>query len=67
MPKERTRSLESVIYAVASIGNDQAVDFLGKVAKTSENYDIRRRAVYYLGNIGGDKARAVLLEILKAK
>lgn len=67
MPKDRTRSLESLLYAVASIGNDQAVDFLSKVAKTSENYDIRHKAVYYLGNIGGDKARAVLLEILKSK
>lgn len=67
MPKDRTRSLESLLYAVASIGNDQAVDFLSKVAKTSENYDIRRKAVYYLGNIGGDKARAVLFEILQSK
>lgn len=66
-PKDRTRSLESVLYAVASIGNDQAVDFLSKIAKTSENYELRRRAVYYLGNIGGDKARTVLLEILKSK
>ncbi|MBI3787760.1 MAG: HEAT repeat domain-containing protein [Ignavibacteriales bacterium] len=66
-PKDRTRALESVLYAVASIGNDQAVDFLSKVAKTSESYEMRRRAVYYLGNIGGDKARAVLLDILKSK
>lgn len=67
MPKERSKPLENIMYAIASVGTDQSVEFLGKVAKTHENYDVRRQAVYYLGNIGGEKARAVLFEILKNK
>lgn len=67
MPKDRSKPLENILYAIASVGTEQSVEFLGKVAKTHENYDVRRQAVYYLGNIGGEKARAVLYEILKNK
>ena len=67
MPKERSKPLENILYAIASVGTEQSVEFLGKVAKTHENYDVRRQAVYYLGNIGGEKARAVLYDILKNK
>jgi len=67
MPKSRVQTLNGLIYSIAAIGNDEAVEFLGKVAKTNENYDLRRTAVYHLGNIGGDKARAVLYDILKEK
>ena len=67
MPKDRSKPLENILYAIASVGGDQSVEFLGKVAKTHENYDVRRQAVYYLGNIGGEKARAVLYDILKSK
>ena len=56
-----------IFYSIADIGNEQAIDFLGKVARTSDDYDLRREAVYYLGSIGGEKARAVLYEILKEK
>lgn len=67
MPKDRSKPLENILYAIASVGTEQSVEFLGKVAKTHENYDVRRQAVYYLGNIGGEKARAVLYDILKNK
>jgi HEAT repeat protein len=67
IPKDRTKSLENVLYAVASIGTDQSVEFLGKVAKTHEDMKLRRTAVYYLGSIGGERARAVLYDILKGK
>ncbi len=67
LPAERTQSLESCLYGIASVGDERAVDFLIKVAKTHENYDLRQKAVYYLGNIGGEKARAALVEILKGK
>jgi HEAT repeat protein/TolA-binding protein len=67
LPTERTEALESCLYGVASVGDAKAVDFLIKVAKTHADYDLRQRAVYYLGNIGGDKARTALMDILKAK
>ena len=67
IPKSRVQTLNGIIYSIATIGNDEAVEFLGKVAKTNENYDLRRTAVYHLGNIGGDRARAVLYDILKEK
>ena len=67
IPKDHTETLNALLYSIANIGTDQAVDFLGKVAKTSDNYELRRTAIYHLGNIGGEKARAVLYDILKAK
>jgi len=67
IPKHRTEQLQTVLNSIAEIGNDNAVSFLAAVAKTNENYDLRSDAVYYLGSIGGDKARAALYEILKEK
>ncbi len=67
IPKSRTTQLQTVLGSIAEIGNDKAVDFLANVARTHEDYDLRSDAVYYLGNIGGDKAREALYEILKAK
>jgi HEAT repeat protein len=65
VPPERLRSLDVILYSVASIGSDPAVDFLIKVAMESPNDQLRLRAVSYLGNIGGEKARAGLYSILK--
>jgi hypothetical protein len=67
VPKHREEQLGTILFAVADIGNDKAVDFLAKVARTHENYDLRRSAVYFLGNIGGEKARTALYEILRGK
>ena len=67
IPPSRTAQRQIVLASIAEIGNDKAVDFLAKVARTSDNYDLRSDAVYYLGNIGGDGARAALYDILKGK
>ena len=67
LPKDQLGPIQSLLYAIASIGGDEAVDFLAKIAKTHENYEIRRTAIQYLGNIGGEKARAVLVEIMNGK
>ncbi len=67
LPQERKPPLESVMYSIAGVGNDRAVDFLRTVALTHRDYSLRRDAVYYLGSIGGDRARAALYEILKGK
>ena len=67
LPAHHEDQRAAALYRIADIGNDQAVDFLTKVAKTDSNYDLRSDAVYYLGNIGGEKARAVLYDILKGE
>lgn len=66
-PKGREKQLETLLYVIADVGNDKAVDFLVKVAHTHENDDLRSDAVYYLGNIGNPKSRAALIQILKSK
>lgn len=66
-PKEKEKQQQTALYAIADIGNDKAVDFLVKVATTNENYELRNDAVYYLGNIGSEKSRAALLQILRTK
>jgi len=65
MPKRRGEQRKEIVYAIAAVGNDRAVDFLKQVALTDEDLELRRDAVYYLGSIGGESARAALYEILK--
>ena len=67
IPPYRYEQRMTVLNAVAEIGNDKAVDLLAKIARTNDNYDVRSEAVYYLGNIGSDKARAALYDILRGK
>jgi HEAT repeat protein len=65
IPDDRIRSKDVLLFSAASIGSDGAVDFLSTVAKENGNDAVRERAVYYLGNIGTEKARNALLEILQ--
>jgi HEAT repeat protein len=58
---------EAALFGIASIGNDKAVDFLRGVAKNDPDYEMRRQAIYFLGSVGGEEAKAALLEILKKK
>ena len=67
IPKQRNDQIETLFYSIAEVGNDRAVDFLTKVALTHENYDLRTNAVYFLGSIGSEKARASLYRILKGQ
>ena len=67
IPKRRVSQLQTILSSIAEIGNERAVDFLSRVAKTDGNYDLRSDAIYYLGNIGGDKARAALYDILTGR
>lgn len=66
IPPDRIRSRDVLLFSVASIGNDDAVGFLSTVAKENSNEALRQRAIFYLGNIGSDKARNALLDILRA-
>jgi hypothetical protein len=63
-PKSRAEQKRRIFFAIAEVGNDRAVDFLSNVARTSDNYDLRREAVFYLGTMGSDKARSALYDIL---
>jgi tetratricopeptide (TPR) repeat protein len=65
LPKSRAEGRRTILYTIADVGNDRAVEFLKRVALADEDYDLRRDAVYYLGSIGGDSARSALYEILK--
>jgi tetratricopeptide (TPR) repeat protein len=65
IPKSRTEQRNTIVYTIADVGNDRAVDFLKKVALSDDDFTLRRDAVYYLGSIGGENARSALYEILK--
>ena len=67
IPLNRLEQKRTIFYFIADVGNDRAVDFLATVARSNDDYDLRREAVYYLGSIGGDKARSALYEILGGK
>lgn len=65
LPKSRSEQRKTIVYTIADVGNERAVEFLKKVALADEDYDLRRDAVYYLGSIGGENARSALYDILK--
>ena len=67
IPQYRVEKLQTVLWSIAEIGNQRSVAFLGKVAKTHDNYVVRSEAIHCLGNIGGSEAREALYDILKEK
>ncbi len=67
LPAAKVEKRRMVFYSIAGIGNDRAVDFLATVARSNEDHELRREAIYYLGSIGGEKARDVLIEVLERK
>jgi len=66
-PPGRTEERAALFYAIADVGNDRAVDFLAGVAKSEKDAALRSEAVYYLGTIGGDRARTALEEIVRGR
>ncbi|HTP13861.1 MAG TPA: tetratricopeptide repeat protein [Bacteroidota bacterium] len=67
VPSAHGSQRSMILFEVADIGNDPAVDFLSSVAKQDTSYERRAEALYYLGNIGGEKARSVLYDVLLNK
>jgi hypothetical protein len=65
LPADRRAAREAALYGVAEVGNDRAVEFLADIARSRQDPELRRNAVFFLGNIGGDKARRALREILR--
>lgn len=64
LPTQSTRQLGTTLFAIAEIGDDRATDFIIQVARSHPNFDMRSDAVFYLGNIGTEKARTALRDIL---
>jgi HEAT repeat protein len=63
--KERQEERHTILYGIANVGNDRAVEFLGRIAMSNRDEDLRSEAVYYLSNIGGEKARRLLRQALE--
>jgi len=66
-PKTRNEQRGTILYTIADVGGDRAVDFLSTVALSDDDGDLRGNAIYLLGTIGGEKARTTLYRILKGK
>lgn len=67
LPASKKGQRDMILYSIAEVGNQKAVEFLASVARTHEDYSLRRDAIYYLGNIGGENARAALYDVLRTK
>ena len=59
--------LSTTLYAIASIGDTRATEFLEEVARTNTNDEIRNSAVFYLGSMGTDRSRAALIRLLRGE
>ncbi len=57
--------LGTTLYAIATVGDQRATEFLADVARSHPDYAIRGEAVFYLGTIGSEGARAALLRLLE--
>ena len=63
----RDGALSTTLYALAAIGDDRAIDFIALIARSSNNQPLRSDAIYYLGNIGTDRARQALFKIVRGE
>jgi hypothetical protein len=63
----REGALSTTLYSLAAIGNDRATEFIARIARSGKDAALRSDAVYYLGNIGTEKARQELLKIIMGK
>ena len=63
----REGALSTTLYALATIGDDRAIDFIVHIARSSTNQPLRSDAIYYLGNIGTDRARQALFRIVRGE
>lgn len=61
----RDPRIGTTLYAIASIGDARATDFLADVARTHPDEDIRNSAVLYLGSMGTERSRNALLQLLR--
>jgi len=63
----REGALSTTLYALAAIGDDRAIDFIAHIARSGKNQPLRSDAIYYLGNIGTNRARRELFKIVRGE
>jgi hypothetical protein len=61
----RDPRIGTTLYAIASLGDARATDFLAEVARTHADEDIRNTAVLYLGSMGTERSRNALIQLLR--
>jgi hypothetical protein len=61
----RDPRLGTTLYAIASLGDARATDFIADVARTHPDDEIRNSAVMYLGTMGTERSRAALIQLLR--
>lgn len=64
---KRDGALSTTLYALAAIGDDRATDFIATVARSGKSPALRNDALYYLGNLGTDRARQALFKIVRGE
>jgi tetratricopeptide (TPR) repeat protein len=61
-----TRKKDKVLFVLATQGGEKAQDVLLTVAKSSNDPDLQKRAIKYVGMTGNSRSRAALKEIYQA-
>ncbi len=61
-----TRTKDKVLFVLATQGNEKAQEVLLAVAKTSNDPDLQKRAIKYVGMSGNSRSRATLKEIYQS-
>jgi len=64
---KREGALSTTLYALAAIGDDRATDFIASIARSGKPELLRNDAIYYLGNMGTDRARQALFKIVRGE
>ena len=64
---KREGALSTTLYALAAIGDDRATEFIATIARSGKSNALRNDAIYYLGNIGTDRARHALFKIVRGE
>jgi HEAT repeat protein len=52
------------LFSASQIGTPEAIDFLIDVAKDDPETELRKKAIFWLGQSGDQRARQALLEII---
>jgi HEAT repeat protein len=62
-----TKIQEQAVFALSQLPGNEGVEALIKVAKTHPNAEVRKKAIFWLGETGDPRALEVLIEIIKGK
>ena len=56
---------EQIVFAYSQLPDDEGVPKLIQVAKTHPDVDVRKKAIFWLGQSGDARASEVLLELVQ--